>query len=155
MCGPPCVYVAPAYAYVENAEYAENSSETSDTDEDEHHNTWNALLEVLTMPGSSPAIQQSGWHCRATSRWTVCTFPWNGKQGSDCRDAQIEVCGRASTCLKAWKTEERLLHAQPHCEYGTIRGGNLAVGQELRRLDRRSTKAGLGPCAPRTGSSFA
>ena len=32
MCGIPDVYVAPAYEYVE---YAENSSETSDTDEDE------------------------------------------------------------------------------------------------------------------------
>ena len=29
-----------------------NSSETSDTDEDENLNTWNVLLELLTMPGS-------------------------------------------------------------------------------------------------------
>ena len=43
-----------------------NSSETSDTDEDENHSTWNALLEVLTMPGSSPATQQS------LQDWEVC-----------------------------------------------------------------------------------
>ena len=41
------------------AAYADNSSETSGTDEDENLNTWNALLELLTMQGSSPAIQQS------------------------------------------------------------------------------------------------
>ena len=36
-------------------------------DEEENLNTWNALLELLTMPGSSPAIQQNlqGWEvCR-------------------------------------------------------------------------------------------
>ena len=60
------MYVAPAYTYVEYAEYAQNSSDTSDTDDDENHNTWNALLEVLTMPGSSPAIQQS------LQDWEVC-----------------------------------------------------------------------------------
>ena len=27
--------------------------------EEESHNTWNALLEALTMPGTSPPIQQS------------------------------------------------------------------------------------------------
>ena len=66
MCGPPYVYMVPAYEYVEYAEFAENSSDTSDTDEDENHNTWNALLEVLTMPGSSSAIQQS------LQDWGVC-----------------------------------------------------------------------------------
>ena len=39
---------------------------TSDTDEDENHNTWNALVEALTMPGSSPALQQS------LQDWEVC-----------------------------------------------------------------------------------
>ena len=39
--------------------YAENSSDTGDMEEEENHNAWNALLEALTMPGSSPAIQQS------------------------------------------------------------------------------------------------
>ena len=63
---PPYVHTAPAYAHVEYAEYGENSSETSDTDEDENHNTWNSLLEVLTIPGSSQAIQQS------LQDWEVC-----------------------------------------------------------------------------------
>ena len=63
MCGIPDVYVAPAYEYVE---YAENSSETSDTDEEENLDTWSALLEVLTMPGCSPAIQQG------LQDWEVC-----------------------------------------------------------------------------------
>ena len=51
----------------------------------------------------------AGWLCRAIFRWTFCTCPWNGKQGSDCRDAQIELCGLAYTCLKAWEAGERLL----------------------------------------------
>ena len=49
-----------------NEEYAENSSDAGDTDEDENHNRWNALLEALTIPGSSPAIQQS------LQDWEVC-----------------------------------------------------------------------------------
>ena len=66
--------------------------------------------------------------------------PWNGKQGSDCQDAQIELCGPASTCLKAWKAGKRLLHAQPHCVYGTICNGIMAVRQEVRRLGQYRTK---------------
>ena len=44
----------------------ENRIATCDTNEDENQNTWNALLEVLTMPGSSPAIQHSlqDWEVR-------------------------------------------------------------------------------------------
>ena len=83
MCGIPYVYMATAYENVEYTEYAENSSETSDTDEVEDLNSWNALLEALSMPCSSPAIQQSlqdlevcRWHCRAPSRWASCTCPW-------------------------------------------------------------------------------
>ena len=52
MCVPPSEYMAPPY------EYVESSSDTNDTEEEENHNTWNTLLEILTMPGSSPAIQQ-------------------------------------------------------------------------------------------------
>ena len=66
MCGIPHVYTAPVYEYEAYAAYAENSSETSDTDEDENLSTWNALLELLTMPGSSPEIQQS------LQDWEVC-----------------------------------------------------------------------------------
>ena len=47
--------------------------------------------------------------------------PWNGKQESDCRDAQIERCESTSPSMQAWKAGERLLHAQPHCVYGTLR----------------------------------
>ena len=50
----------------------------------------------------------AGWLCRAIFRWTFCTCPWTGEQRSDCRDAQIELRGPASTCLKAWKAGERL-----------------------------------------------
>ena len=59
MCGIPHGYTTPAA-------YAENSSETRDTDEDENLNTWNALLKLLTMPGSSPVIQRSlqDWEVR-------------------------------------------------------------------------------------------
>ena len=38
--------------------------------------------------------------------------------------------------LEAWKAGERLLHAQPHCVYGTICNGIMAVRQEVRRLGR-------------------
>ena len=37
-------------------EYMASMSGTSDSEEEESHNTWNALLELLTMPGS---IQRS------------------------------------------------------------------------------------------------
>ena len=103
----------------------------------------------------------AGWLCRATRR-TVGICPWNVQQGSDCRDAQTEWCESTSTCLQAWKTGERLLHAQPPCVYSTIRNGsmewecgkNVAVRQELRRLCQCWTKIGLGPSAPRTGPQF-
>ena len=54
------MYVALAYTYVEYAEYAQNSSETSDTDDDENHNTWNALLEVLTTEPAGLGGMQGG-----------------------------------------------------------------------------------------------
>ena len=47
MCVPPYEYMGPP------CEYVQSSSDTSDTEVEENHNTWNALLEVLTMPGSS------------------------------------------------------------------------------------------------------
>ena len=76
MCGIPYDYTAPVHEYVTNAAFAENSSETSGTDDKEKLNTWNVLLELLAMLGSSPAIKQSlGWHSRATLRWTSCTCP--------------------------------------------------------------------------------
>ena len=63
----------------------------------------------------------------------------SGKQGSDCRDAQVELCEPASASVQALKAGERLLHAQPHCVYGTLRNGsmkwevarNVAAKQEL------------------------
>ena len=60
----------------------------------------------------------------------------------------ITLCEPAFTYIKAWQTEERLLYAQPHCEKGPIRNGNLAVRQEAWRLCQCWTKAGLGPSAP-------
>ena len=50
MCGPPYENIVLPYGY---EEYAENSSDTVYTEEEENHN------EALTMPGPSPAIQQS------------------------------------------------------------------------------------------------
>ena len=138
------MYMAPAYEYVEYAEYAEISSETRDTDDDENLNTWNALPPAQRYNRACRIGRCAGWLCRAILRWTFCTCPWNGKQVSDCRDAQIELCGRASTCLNAWKARERLLHAQPHCAYGTIRNGSMAVRQEVRRLGQSWTKGQTG-----------
>ena len=40
-------------------EYVECSSDTGTTEVEEYHNTWNALLEVLTMLGSISAIHQT------------------------------------------------------------------------------------------------
>ena len=98
MCGIAYAYTAHVHEYVAYAACAENSSETSDTAEDGNLNTWNAKLELLTMPRSSPAVQhslQDGEVCRVAmschSRWTVGMCPWNGKQGSDCRDTQIGI----------------------------------------------------------------
>ena len=55
----------------------------------------------------------AGWLCRAPSRWTFCTClcPWNGEQGSDCRDAQNMQCKPASTFIKVWKAGVRLPHS--------------------------------------------
>ena len=39
---------------------------TSDSEEEQHHNTWNMLLELLTLPGSSPATQ------RCIHDWELC-----------------------------------------------------------------------------------
>ena len=47
-------------------EYMASSSGTSDSEEEEQHNTWNKLLELLTLPGSSPAIQ------RGVYDWELC-----------------------------------------------------------------------------------
>ena len=147
-----------------------HKKKTGDADEDENLNTWNVVLELLTMPGSSPALQQSlqdGEVCRVAmschSRWTVGICPWNGKQGSDCRDTQMERCESTPTSLQAWKTGERLLHAHPGCAYivqyvmGIWKGNvarKVAVRQGLRRLCQGWTKIGLGPSAPRTGAQF-
>ena len=47
-------------------EYKGSGSGTSDSEEEEHHNTWNMLLELLTLPGSIPAMQ------RGTYDWELC-----------------------------------------------------------------------------------
>ena len=123
MCGIPYDYTAPVHEYVAYAAYADNSSETSGTYEEENLNTWNALLELLTMPGSSPAIQQcfQDWEVcivalSCHSRWAVGICPWylsmECKQGSDCRDDQIERCESTSASMQAWKTGERLVFAR-------------------------------------------
>ena len=104
----------------------------------------------------SPVLQQSlqDWDvCRAIFHWTFCTCPWNGQQGSDCRDAQIERRESASTSLQAWKTGKRLLHAQPHCDKSTIRNGSMEweCGKERGNL-ARTTEALSGLDKDRTGS---
>ena len=88
------------------------------------------------------------WHCtgqtgskRTQERITASTAE---KPQKACRAG---LCVHASMRGKTGNDH----NTQPHFEYGTIRNGNVAVGQELRRLDQRSTKAGLGPSAPRTG----
>ena len=64
MCGPRYAYMAPAY---HPEEYVENGNNTDHAEEvEENHNTWNALLEARTMPGSSLVIQQS------LQDWEVC-----------------------------------------------------------------------------------
>ena len=66
--------MAPAF---EPEEYVENGNNTDHAEErEENHNTWNAPLEALTMPGSSPVIQQSlqDWEvCRVA---LSCHFAW-------------------------------------------------------------------------------
>ena len=47
-------------------EYVESSSDTGTMEVEENHNTWNALLEVLTVPGSSPALHQT------LHDWEIC-----------------------------------------------------------------------------------
>ena len=66
MCGHPYVYMALVLANVECTEYADASNETSVTMVDRHYNAGNALLEALTMPGSSPKVQ------RSLQGWVVC-----------------------------------------------------------------------------------
>ena len=47
----------------------------------------------------------AGWHCRATSRWTLFTCPWSGKQGSDCDTPTHSVraaCYATSKCTQEW-----------------------------------------------------
>ena len=53
------MYMVLVPAYVEYTECADANNDTSDAVEDINYKTGNALLEVLTMPGSSPAIQRS------------------------------------------------------------------------------------------------
>ena len=52
MCFPAHQCMAPPH------EYMASSSDTRDSEEEENHNTWNMLLDLLTLPGSSPEIQQ-------------------------------------------------------------------------------------------------
>ena len=79
ICGTPYVYMTLVDEYAAYAAFAGNSSETSDTDDDENLNTWNALLELLTMPGSCPAIQQS------LHDWEVCRVALSCHFGQPCR----------------------------------------------------------------------
>ena len=58
MYGPSYAYMSPAYATRMNTWEDGNNTDHAEKVE-ENHNTWNALLEALTMPGSSPVIQQS------------------------------------------------------------------------------------------------
>ena len=53
--------------------------------------------------GACRSGRYAGWLYRAPSRWTFCTClcPWNGKQESDCRDAQTMQCKPVSTFIKA------------------------------------------------------
>ena len=89
MCLLPCEYMA-------------SSSDTCDSEEEENHNTWNMLLELLTLPGSSPSIKQGLFDCELCSVALSCHFaleiihtyiyiyicilwPWSDEQGeSDC-----------------------------------------------------------------------
>ena len=92
----------------EYEEYEENRSDTGDTEDDGNHNTWNALaggaLDAMLQLG-----KYAGWHCRVTLRWTSCTCPWNGKQGSDCRDRPKTrylyqgVESRGATATREWE----------------------------------------------------
>ena len=100
--------------------------------------------------------EMPGWHCRATSRWTSCTCPWSGDEGSDCRDAQKKpryASLRLST-PRCGQAGERLLHAQTHCENCVLRDVKLAEGQKVRGALSGLDKARLGLSAPRTVSQF-
>ena len=85
--------------------------------------------------------------------WTLCTCPWNGKQVSDCQDAQIVRCVSMSASMQAWKTGERLLYARLkvyviHCVTGERNGYcGKVCGSEAR-----VTEALSGLVKAKTGS---
>ena len=58
----------------ENEEYGVGSSDTGGTEEEESHNTWNALLGAHTMPGSSPPKQHSLQDCEVCRMALSCHF---------------------------------------------------------------------------------
>ena len=131
----------PSYAYMvrsyEHEEYGVGSSDTGDTEE-EHHNTWNALLEALTMPGSSPAIQQS------LQDWEVCRVALSCHFELDILYMSME-----------WQAGERLLHAQTHCENCVLRYGKLTVRQKVRGTRQGWTRSDWVQVHPGRGHSFA
>ena len=107
---------------------------------------------------SSPALQQSlqdGEVCRVAmschSRWTVGICPWNGKQGGDCRDAQIVRCNSTSASMQAWTTGERLLYVRLNAymihdvavewngDCGKVCGSEARVTEALSGLDKART----------------
>ena len=78
----------------------------------------------LTMPGSSPAIQQSlqDWDvCRVALSCHVAldtlymSMEWQAVERLP-RRPKITVCEIVRTHIKVLKAGEQLLHAQPHCE---------------------------------------
>ena len=71
----------------------------------------------------------AGWHCRATSRWTLFTCPWSGKQASDC-DTPKHSCELVATYTMEKQASERLRHAQTQC---AIRDKRSAVESHALR----------------------
>ena len=83
MCVPPYEYMAPPY------EYVENSRDTSDSQEEENHNTWNMLLKI-----------QQGRH-----DWELCrvALSFHFALDTNCKSMERQA-------------GERLRHAQTQCE---------------------------------------
>ena len=77
--------MVPPYAY---GEYVESSSV------EENHNTWNALLEAPTIPGSSPAMQQS------LQDWEVCRVALSCHFALDILHMSIGVVSRGAIATR-------------------------------------------------------
>ena len=118
LCGLQHEYMVPPYEY---GDHADNSIETSDTNEDENHNTWNALLAHDARLQPSDTTEPAG--LGGTQGGIVvplrvghCVHAWSGKQVSDCRDAQIEW---ACVCMSG---ENRVLRNVKLTERQRVRG---------------------------------